>query len=841
MIEKCIAPLFGLFCLLEVSGAAAADARHVHPLLNCFDSWGIADFDSRLHEPALFAGQSFSEMKVTMNLDNPALHGWVRQVDKDRSKALLFGCLEVEVSRSGVEKESVGWDILKLAVAPEHEHWLKVPGLRASTPNDAYAADLIIIARGYEACGQKDMAAWLVDQVMAKYGTEERLSRLAGHRFADWHYQVAMDRWQAHADWKRLAMDLEELSAKAPEDWPCHAAIQDLRQRLAGMPQQWAEAHPVTQAMQRALYGPGRVSGWFPMGNWVLFPLSECSLAEKKGRFDDLLSLDASALLLWAEMLEDKSPCACSQTVIRTGGVSQVGELPRRPFWTSELAFKFVSAAMPGKIKQGDSLEAIREQCLKMSKLMAGKSSQEKFLASAEHGGWMERSEAIYGLYDVGFEGPWSGIESQIFKDCHSAKGFTSSLDLFVNLRKAEASSLVRQLEQAGAVTWNLGPKVMKRLKDGLAIEPFEEVLKKWAEHRGKSFSGDSRDLRPIYTTTPTRLLSACLNEAARTPAFFCDFIELAIRHRSTPNNPINLSWPGAQTSFAHCRQPLKEFLHDQTLFPLANRARGGGQLAENRGQMIAWMMLDATVEYRKALSFDGYAVLGVEWLDALVIACQKAMEGNSLPGIAGVKRFAESFQFVEPEQDVLVQALQWDAAHFREKWRSLPLSQRITLAQRPVVPVGDELKKLRSVVRSTHGENFVKPGDQFTDEVFDEMILWAGAELSKSKGVCGMVRWRSGLAGVDVETESFADSSSLALPVIDGLRQSYTSKPGARRLIIASARCGTSVNAWVFEAGSSEQANVPERIKQWLENLPESKLAQTSFWLVGIDKDLLK
>jgi hypothetical protein len=838
MIGKFIPAFLYLLGPVGILHAAQTDTNHVHPLLNCLDRWEIPDFDSKLYQAALFDGPCFSEMKVTMSLDNPALHGWVRRLDKDRFNVLLFGCLEVNVSQSGVERGSINWGVMPI-VDPDQKHWLEAPVLRGSS-NAAYAADLVIIARGYEAGGQRDMARWLVDQVLAKFGSEEHLARLAEHRFADWHYQAAMDRWLVHADWKRLAGDLEELAAKAPQDWPYLPAIQDLRLRITKVPQEHTDANPVRQIMQRSLYGPGRVSGWFQIGNWVLFPLSERRLNEHKGRFDDLMSLDASALPIWAELMEDNTPCAALYSTKGLGRQPEAGELPRRPSWTSAMARGFIQGATLWRIDQNESTASIRDKCMRTSKLLSGKNSQEKFLVAAEQGDKYKRDAAIYGLYDVGFEGPWSGVESQILNDCRSARAFTSSPELFVNLRKSKASALVQQIEQAGASTWTLGPNIMKGLKDGLAFDSFEEVLKKWPEHRGKQFIGASRDWRPIYTTSPTRLLRACLNEATQTPAFFCDFIELAMWHRETPNNPIQLSWPGAQTSLAFCHEPIKELLHDQSAFPLASRARGQGQLAENRAHMIAWMMLDSTVEYRKALSFDGYAVLGVEWLDELVAECRKTMEDGSLPDLGGVKRFADSLRFVPPEQDTIVQALQWDAAHFREKWRSLPLSQRIALAGRPIIPVEGDLKKLRSVVRNVRGQDFVKPGDQLTDDVFGKMIKWAGDELPKSQGVCGMVRWRSGLAGVDVETDSFADSSALAQSVIDGFKQAYNSKPDAGHLILVSVRCGSSIHGWMVEAGSHEQASIHFELTQWLENLPESKLAQISFWLVGIAKDVL-
>jgi len=44
-----------------------------------------------------------------------------------------------------------------------------------------------------------------------------------------------------------------------------------------------------------------------------------------------------------------------------------------------------------------------------------------------------------------------------------------------------------------------------------------------------------------------------------------------------------------------------------------------------------------------------------------------------------------------------------------------------------------------------------------------------------------------------------------------------------------------------VVEAGSLEQARIHSELNQWMENLPQSKLVQLSFWLVGISKDVLK
>ena len=106
---------------------------------------------------------------------------------------------------------------------------------------------------------------------------------------------------------------------------------------------------------------------------------------------------------------------------------------------------------------------------------------------------------------------------------------------------------------------------------------------------------------------------------------------------------------------------------------------------------------------------------------------------------------------------------------------------------------------------------------------------------------MCGMVRWRSGLAGVDVETESFADSLVLSPDLIDAFKKQSDSKPDAKHLIIVSARRGESSRGWVVEAGSPEQARIPAEWKQWLENLPGSNLAQNSVWLIGVAIDALK
>ena len=854
LMRNFISTFLSLFGMISIPCTALAETEHVHPLLGCLDPWEIPNFDPSQYQSALLNGPCFSEMKVTTGQDSCALHGWARQLDEDHFKVLLFGCLEVDVQKIGPDLKNIHWSVTAPIVDPDQKRWREMPLFR-NPSKITDAIDVIIIARGYEAGGQRDMARWLVDQVLAKYKSEEQLAKLTAERFADWRYQVAIDRWLANADWDRLASDLDELMAKAPQDWAYLPAIQGLRKEVSQVPRDHEEKNPTKQLIMKSLYGPGQVRDFILLGNWVLFPSSERQRPPFDARFEEIMNADASALPLWAEKIEDDTPCAYLHTV--TGRNPKPGELRRRPSWTKHLARRFIEDASLWRIEEDTSAAAIRDQCMRASELLSGKNRQEKFLAAAEHAESRKQQEAaIVGLFDTGYGGSWSAIERQIVKDCLTIKSFPTSVETYIRLRKSAATDLVRQLEKVGAGAWNqgfvkqqIGPNTwftpggqkLEELKLGLAYVSIEEVLKKWGDHRGAYFTASPEGRRPIYTSSATNLLNACLHEAIRTPTFLCDFIELAMLHRKTPNNLIQLPWPGSQTSFETCRQSLKKLLKDQSMLPLATRARGQGRLAETPAQMTAWMMLDSIVEYRPALSFDGYAFLGIEWLDELVTECQKTMDGGSLPDLAGVKQYADMKRFTPLTEDTVTQALKWDAAQFRENWRALPLSQRIALASKPVIPVEGELEKLRSVVRHARGQPIVKEGDPFTDNALKKMIDWAGKELPNSKGVCGMVRWRSGLAGVDVETDSFADSSALSHYVFDSFKKLFGSKPDAKLLIIVSARRGDSTRGWTVEAGSPELAKIPAEWKQWREKLPGSKLAQDSIWLVGIAKDILK
>jgi hypothetical protein len=143
--------------------------------------------------------------------------------------------------------------------------------------------------------------------------------------------------------------------------------------------------------------------------------------------------------------------------------------------------------------------------------------------------------------------------------------------------------------------------------------------------------------------------------------------------------------------------------------------------------------------------------------------------------------------------------------------------------------------------VREVRGQPIAKVGEPLPDDALDQLIQWAGKELPKSQGVCGMVRWRSGLAGVDVETESFPDSSVISRNIIDSFKTTYESKPGASHLMIVSARCGVDSRGWTVEVGSPELARIPSEWKQWKESLPRSKLAQDSIWVIGVSRNVLK
>ncbi len=844
-------------CLLGAlvgSCAAQSGTKHAHPLLGCLDRWEIPEFDSNLYQPAMISGACFSEMQRTAKLESCVFHGWAKRQDKDDYKVLVFGCLEVDVLDFSNKNNSIHWTVTTPIVEPDHKRWGETPLLRGLSKIDS-AADLIIIARGYQAAGQRDMAHWLVDQVLARFGSEEVLAKLTANRFAEWYYQVAIDRWLANADWKRLASDLDQLIARAPQDWVYLPAIRDLKHQVSQVPLRHEDENPVKQLMKRSLYGPGWVNDWILMGNWVLFPHSERSQPRQKGRFDDLMSVDVSALLLWADLLADDTPCAYLYSV--RGRDPKPGELRRRPSWTKLLARRFIEDGSLWVIEEHADAASIRDQCAQTIRLMSGRNSRERFLAAAELlGGLHERNAAIVGLYDLGYEGSWSEIENQIVKDWRPNRNFPFWVETYVSLRKSEASDLLLKLEREhinrrnqSALKQNAVPDPaldsergeLDRLKVRLATKSLEEVLGKWPEHRGAHFWASPEGAAPLYTTSPTRLIHACLNEAIRTPAFSCDFIELAMTHRSKPNNLIQIPWPGPQTSFGVCRQPIRKLLNDQGLFRLATRARGKGRTTENPAQMTAWMMLDATVEYRSALSFDGYAFLGAEWMDELVKECQKSMDGDALPDLSGLIKYADPMRFASHEEEIVSEALKWGAGDFREKWRDLPLPHRVTLASKPVIPVEGDLAKLRSVVREIRGQPIAKVGDPFTDDALDELIKWTGVELLKSKGACGMVRWGSGLAGVDVETESFSDSSVISQSVIDSFKTAYDSKPGARHLIIVSARRGIASRGWIVEAGSPEQARIRSEWKQWQESIPHSKLAQDSIWLIGIARDVLK
>lgn len=837
-MREIITAFLCLMGAMAVSRAAQAGTKHAHPLLGCLDRWEIPDFDSKLYQPAIFSGPCIFEMRRTTKMENCAFHGWAKQQDKDDYKVLLFGCIEADVMELGTENNSINWTVTTPIVEPDQKRWGETPLFKGLSEIDS-AANLIIIARGYQAGGQRDMARWLVDQVLARFESEEALAKLTANRFAEWYYQVAIDRWLANADWKRLASDLEQLTARAPQDWVDLPAIKILKHQVSQVPQEYEDENPVKEIMKRSLYGPGWIKDWILFGNWVLFPHSERAQPTRKGRFDDLMSVDASALLLWADLLEDDTPCAYLHRV--EGRDPKSGELRRRPSSTKMLARRFIKDGSLWVIEENADVASIRDQCVRTSNLLSGKNSLERFLAAAElAGGVHQRNSAIFGLYDLGYEGSWSEIENQIVKDWRPNTNLSSGVETYVRLRKSNASSLLLKLEPL-ETRLGSGNGQLEKLKDRLNSKSLEEVISKWPEHRGAYFGASPEGAAPLYTTSPTQLIRACLNEAIRTPAFSCDFIEFAMAQRSKPSNLVQIPWPGPQTSFGVCRQPIMKLLNEQGLFRLSTRARGRGLAVENPSQMIAWMMLDTTVDYRNPLSYDGYAYLGAEWTDELVKECQRALEGDALPDLTGLRKYAELMRFESPGEDTVTEALKWGAGDFREKWRDLPLPHRVAFASKPILPVGGELERLRSVVREVRGQPIAKVGEPLIDDTLDELIKWTVAELLKSKGACGMVRWRSGLAGVEVETDSFSDSSVISQKVIDSLKTAYDSKPGASHLLIVSARRGVTSRNWIVEAGSPEQARIRSEWREWQESLPHSKLAQDSIWLIGIARDLLK